>query len=451
MILPPTSMQRLTGFGQALAGDCYVVHPKHPEDLMAAFELARRSGRQLALRGAGKSYGDANFAAEALVADLSRMNRILQWDAWTGLVHAEGGATLEDIWRITLPDGWWLPVVSGTTKVTLGGALAMNIHGKNAFAAGTLGEHIDSITVATPSGMITLGPTDPDFANVISSAGLLGAIVSATLRMKRVQTGGVRVEAVSCANWSEQFAAFEEDAEYKVSWVDGFSAGRGLFHRAWHADEDEFSQELPTKILGLLPKNQVWRILRILNHRSFMKGLNAAKHWAGRREHGKRNKQSLAAFNFLLDYVPDWEHSYLPGGLIQCQYFVPKDQSRVFERLFELQQRKGLETFLAVLKRHRPDHIPFLFGHSLDGYSLAMDFKVTEANRASLWELAETMMDEVVRAGGRTYFAKDATLTPSQLQASLGETTLARFREAKSRFDPAGILTSDLARRLNLG
>jgi decaprenylphospho-beta-D-ribofuranose 2-oxidase len=153
------------------------------------------------LRGAGRSYGDASTGSECLVLDNARMNRILSWDPATGIIEAECGATIEDLWRLVLEDGWWPPVVSGTMYPTLGGALAMNIHGKNNFCAGTLGEHVLEMEVLTAAGEVRrLSPADPLFANIISSAGLLAMITKVKLQMKRVRSGDLR----ECCRWRQR-------------------------------------------------------------------------------------------------------------------------------------------------------------------------------------------------------------------------------------------------------
>lgn len=446
----------------ALASDGYVFQPTNAEEIRQVFAMAKAAGRQVTLRGAARSYGDAAIGAECVVIDLSKFNRITAFDPKTGEIEAEPGVTLEDIWHFTLPQGWWLPVVSGTTKTSLGGALAMNIHGKNNFQRGTLGEHVKELQVQLTSGETkTLTPKDELFYAVISGAGLLGVFTQIRLQMKPVSSGDIRVEAVSCSNWDEQVAAierFEGKAEYVVSWIDcfpsGSSAGRGILHAAWHEENDPATlllehQQLPEKILHFFPKSSVWRILKIFNNRFAMRFVNAAKHYSGKWiEHGKTHRQSLAAYNFLLDYVPGWEKSYLPGGLIQCQYFVPKENARaVFARLVEMQQEAKLESFLAVMKRHRPDR--FLLSHAVDGYSLALDFKVTEANRERLWDLARRMNDYALEHGVRFYFAKDSTLTAEQAARFLGP-ALEQFRNYKQIYDPDYLLTSDLDKRLSL-
>lgn len=461
--LEPSRIARLSGFGMNGSADGYVYRPTSVEEVVEVLRVAREVGRKVVLRGSGLSYGDAAILPEAIVLDISQMRRILAFDPETGLLDAEAGATIEDLWRTCLPQGWWPPVVSGTMFPTLAGALSMNIHGKNAFKAGPIGEHVREVDVVTGDGrLVTLGEGDPRLRGVIGSAGLLGCIVRVKLQMKRVASGDLRVLAISARNWDEQFEAFERftpEADYVVSWIDAFargtSEGRGQLHVAWHKEGNPSTlqashQDLPPRILGVLPKSQVWRLLKPLNNRVGMRALNAAKHLGGRLVgNGKEVRQSLIAFSFLLDYVPDWRKAYLPGGFIQYQSFVPKESARrVFSEQLRLQQESGLESFLVVMKRHRQDR--FLLSHGVDGYSLALDFKLTESNRARVWDLAHRMNDLVLEAGGRFYFAKDSTLRPEDAVRYLGDETIQRLRDAKREWDPDAVLSSALTERLGL-
>ena len=418
----------------------------------------------MALRGSGRSYGDANVGSEGIVLDLTRMNRIIAWDPVTGVIDAQAGVTIEDLWRYCLEDGWWPPVVTGTMYPTLGGALGMNVHGKNNFCAGTLGEHVLEFEVWTPGeGIRVLDPADLEFYAFISSAGLLGVITRIRLQMKKVVNGSVKVWAESPPNWDGQFALFEKYescSDYMVSWIDCFAtgskAGRGQFHAAWYEHfEDRQSlradkQDLPSLIMGFFPKATMWRFLKLFCNRFGMRMINAAKQFAGEKlGNGKMHPQSLVAFSFLLDYVPDWRRAYEPDGFIQYQSFVPKEHAkRVFAAQVELQQSSGLESYLGVLKRHRPDN--FLFSHAVDGYSMAMDFKVTQSSWPRLLEMAHRMNDLVLEAGGRFYFAKDSTLRPSDLEAYMGAEKLATYRSLKAKYDPESLLQTDLSRRLGL-
>ena len=461
-MLPLDHIRRLSGFGQTEFRDAYVFRPENVQEVQGVLDLARKSGRQVVLRGSGRSYGDAAVGAECIALDIRGMSRILSWDPSTGIIEVESGVTLEQIWKYCLPDGWWLPVVSGTMAPTIAGALAANIHGKNNFLAGCLGEHVLEIDIQPPNSELqTLTPNDDLFYAVVGSFGLLAPIVRAKLQMKEVTSGMLGVQPVSCPSWEAQFTSFEhyevKDADYMVSWVDcfakGTAQGRGIFHSAAHLQGDDHyaldarSQDLPAKVMGMIPKNKVWRFLKLLNNRPAMRMVNTAKYLAGRRE--KPSNQSLAAYSFLLDYVPDWELAYQPGGFIQYQSFIPKERARaVFRQQIEMQQVEKLEAFLGVMKRHRTDR--FLLSHGVDGYSLALDFKVTESNRTRLWALCHRMNDLVLEAGGRFYFAKDSTLRPEDARAFLGQEVISAFRSYKAQLDPENLLTSELARRLKL-
>lgn len=462
-MLPRESIREVTGFGMAARADGYLFQPTTLDGIREVLDVARAKGRKVVLRGAGLSYGDAAILPEGVILDLTRMRRFLSWDSGTGIADCEPGVTIEDLWRTGLPNGWWPPVVSGTMYPTLGGALGMNIHGKNNFRVGTLGNHILEIDVLFPNGDLrTLAAPHPLFHAVVSSAGLLGIITRIKIQLKRVASGNLRVYAQSVPNWDAQLEAFErraESADYMVSWIDAFakgsSSGRGLFHAAWHDTDPnlesllEMSQDLPDKMFGVLPKSQLWRLLKPLNNRIGMRLLNAAKHYSAMLVgNDKMHRQTLVAFSFLLDYAPDWRNAYLPSGFIQYQSFIPREHAKhVFSNQVRMSQEARLEPYLGVLKKHVPD--PFLVSHGVDGYSLALDYKVTERTWPTLQGLCHRMNDLVLESGGRFYLAKDLTMRPSDAVAFLGSSLL-KLRTLKSELDPEGLLDSSIARRLQL-
>jgi hypothetical protein len=261
------------------------------------------------------------------------------------------------------------------------------------------------------------------------------------------------------------FDVFEQRldvADYLVGWIDGFAGGadlgRGQIHQANYLQPGEDSvpaqtlrvenQELPDTILGVMPKSILWRFMRPFANNVGVRGINLAKFMASRvLDRGNTFQQSHAAFAFLLDYVPNWRRSYGPGGLIQYQSFIPAEHARsVFERQLQLAQAAGLPPYLAVFKRHRKDR--FLMSHAVDGYSLAMDFKITDSNRAAVWDLAHRLDELVLEAGGRFYFAKDSTLERPSVERYLGTDTVEKFKRLKSECDPENLLQSNLYRRL---
>jgi FAD/FMN-containing dehydrogenase len=291
---------------------------------------------------------------------------------------------------------------------------------------------------------------------------MLGAFTSLTLKMKRVHSGLLDVAALPVRTLDEMFDTVESrlgEADYLVGWMDTFARGealgRGLVHQANYVHDDRnaaqtlrvVNQELPPTIMGVLPKSLVWALMRPFTNPPGVRLVNVAKYRSSAVQGRHRFRQSHAAFAFLLDYVPDWKRAYGPGGLIQYQSFLPAATARaVYREILERSHRAGLTPFLGVFKRHRVD--PFLMTHAVDGYSLALDFKVTARNRRRLWEHAAELTRVVLDGGGRFYFAKDSTLTASQLEAYRAEERVQRFLELKRTLDPEALLQTDLWRRL---
>jgi decaprenylphospho-beta-D-ribofuranose 2-oxidase len=181
---------RVAGYGMTQAADAYVYRPTCVEEIKNIFDEARTAGRKVTLRGAGRSYGDGNIGSETLLIDITRMNRMLSWDASTGIIDCQSGVTIENLWRFCLEDGYWPPVVTGTMYPTLGGALGVNVHGKNNYCQGTMGEHVIDMDVLFPNGELkTLTKDDELFYAVISSAGLLGVITRVKLQMHHIASG----------------------------------------------------------------------------------------------------------------------------------------------------------------------------------------------------------------------------------------------------------------------
>lgn len=465
-LIPLDHLAPLDNFGHSIQTLAYLFRPTRVEDLADLFQRAARAGLTIALRGAGRSYGDAALNAGQVVLDLRRMNRILDWNPETGVIRVEPGVTLQQLWQYTLEDGWWPPVVSGTMAPTLGGALAMNIHGKNNWHAGTLGEHVLEFTALLPTGETVTCRPDHNadlFYSLIGGAGLLGVFTSITLQLKRLQSGNVRVHAWATPNLKTMLAdldTFKAEHNYIVGWVDTtHPAGRGQIHGADYltAEADPHPartlrvdyQILPDTFFGLLPKSSLWLLMQFLMNNPGAAFTNTAKYLlSATLEHRQQYVQSLVAFNFLLDYVPNWERAYGRHGLIQYQTFVPLATAPdAYLAMLRLTQKRGRPAYLGVTKRHRPDQ--FLLTHAVNGYSFALDFKVTGGRgRAQLQSLANELNQIALQAGGRFYFAKDSTLTPEAAGRYLGAETLGQLRALKQRCDPNELLQTDLYRRL---
>ncbi len=461
-------LSQLHGFGRATRRAAYVYRPTSVEEVARLLEQAAERGFTVGLHGSARSYGDAPLNSGHVVLDLRRMNRLLDYDPESGVVTVQPGVTVRQLWEYVLEDGWWPAVVPGTSVPTIGGCLGMNVHGKNNWKEGTFGEHVLRFTALLPTGEeVTCSPQQNAdlFHAIISGIGVLGVITSVTLQLKRVYSGELWVEAWAASNLAEhlqQVDAHKEDSDYIVGWLDTTARrnalGRGQLHRARYLTPEEDPhphrtlsveyQTLPDTFFGLIPSSIMWRLMAPWMHNPGVWMVNTAKYLlSATLSNHRRYRQPHAAFHFLLDYIPNWRMAYGREGLIQYQCFIPKETAYdAFADILRLTQRRGLPSYLGVVKRHRPDG--FLFTHAVDGFSLALDFKVTRRNRARLQSLADDLNHIVLQAGGRFYFAKDSTLTPDVVAAYLGEETLARFRDLKTRCDPAGVLENDLYRRL---
>jgi decaprenylphospho-beta-D-ribofuranose 2-oxidase len=467
--LPAENLFKLENFGHSISGPTYVFRPTHVEQIAGIFKQARKHGFTIGLRGAGRSYGDAAMNNGEVVLDLQRMNRVLDWNPQTGVIKMEPGVTIEQLWRYTLEDGWLSPVNPGTMKPTIGGCLGANVHGKNNWRQGTIGDHVIEFEALLPNGhTVTCSPRKNKdlFYSMISGMGMLGVFTSITYQMHRIYSGLFNVYAWAEPNIERVVAAADENKEndYIVGWVDctarGRGLGRGQMHLANYLKEGEDlnpaqtlsldNQDLPANIMGLVPRSVVPLFMGIgLSVNMGARLGNWGKYLASRTlSHKKSYQQSFVEFNFLLDYVPDWEYAYGKGGLIQYQTFVPySNAAGVFRELLTYSNRTGIPSYLGVLKRHKPDN--FLFSHAVDGVSLAMDIKVpaNKCRLAKLRKMTNRMNQIVLEGGGRFYFAKDSTLTSDVVQSYLGEDAINQFKKLKQKCDPDYILQTDLYRR----
>ncbi len=452
---------QLENFGHSLKTPSYLIQPKTADEIHEAFLLAKKQGLTVTARGAGRSYNDASLNGGGIVLDLTGMNQILEWEPATGVVRCEPGVTLSQLWQKVLPDGWWPPVVSGTMTTTLGGCLGANIHGKNNYRVGPIGEHVVEFTAILPTGaQVTCTPKKNSdlFYAIISGLGMLGIIVSITMQMKKMESGLLEVHASPTRTLKEQLQSLEDGApnyDYIVGWLDMITIGHGQIHAAnyLHGSEDPDPQKtmqlsyqnLPSRLFGVMPKSWLHYFMTPFINNFGAWGVNTAKYITSLRRHTFR--ESHAAFHFLLDYIPLWELSYGRGGLIEYQSFLPKETAlQAWTEILDLAKKQGLPSFLGVTKRHRPDR--FLLTHAVDGFSLAMDFKVTNGNRARLATMLQEFDKIVLANGGRFYFAKNSETSAETVRTFFGEETLMKFRKLKKRCDPDGLLESDLYRRI---
>jgi FAD/FMN-containing dehydrogenase len=418
-----SDQELVSGFGLYNFSVSTVHRPRTVEELQETVHDLRRSGKKFVCRGAGRSYGPIATNPGGDVVDFSQLNSRVDLDPATGVIRAQAGALIADLWRAGVPKGFWPAVVPGTMFVSMGGAVSANIHGKNHYKRGSFAEHLESITVLDSGGRLDrISKEDPRLHDFVAAYGEGGPIVEIELKLKKIETGYFDVEGFTLPNLKETLEAFEagkETWEYQVAWIDcyasGSNLGRSAVHLANHTPPGETpagkgldldTQEMPGKIAGIVPKGLLAEVLGFFTFDMGMHAVNVGKFWSGRLLGHTKYRQPLVHFNFLLDSIPDWRRAYRPLGFIQYQIFVPKEPAlRVLSEAILLQHRFGAISYLGVLKRHRADR--FRNAYTPEGYSLALDFPVTRQNGSALIHLCRTLDSLVAEAGGKVYRAKD--------------------------------------------
>jgi decaprenylphospho-beta-D-ribofuranose 2-oxidase len=412
-------------------------------------------------RGAGRSYGDAAQNDGGEVLEMTAMDRILSIDPERGLVTAEAGATIAQLMAGLASHSLMLPVVPGTRYVTLAGAIASDIHGKNHHQDGGLARYVTALTLCTPSGAcLDVSPTvNPElFYATLGGMGLTGVVVRATLRTEPLAAPWVSADIDRSDDFEGTLAlmAGEERHRYSVAWLDLLAddahVGRAVLSRAdpwleavpaptrarWRIREAYPDTLLRSPVLEV-PSGFPAALLRPEALRAF----NALR-WRAAPRRERERPVALAPYFFPLDGLGEWNRLYGAAGLIQYQFVVPLGREAELVRCVTLLRKRRHPVYLAVLKR-----LGAAFGgplsFPLEGWTLAVDIPAAASGLgATLDEL-----DEVVAGcGGRVYLTKDARLRPDVMNAMYP--TLDRFHAQRAEIDPNGVLRSDLARRLGL-
>lgn len=445
MAVPPgtsptatTTMSSTTSWGRVSRAASHVREPAYLDELRAAFEAG--GGSALA-HGLGRSYGDVCLNGGGHLLRTGRLDRVIAADWAGGVVRAEAGLTIGGLLALCVPRGWFVPVTPGTKFVTLGGAVANDVHGKNHHGAGTFGCHVRALgLLRSDGGIVEIGPDRRPhlFAATVGGLGLTGMIVWVELQLLAVRTSEFETETLRLRDLDGFFRTAEEslDWPYTVAWVDclatGRSLGRGLFNRARHAADGPLLPHA-TRARAKVPLDAPSALLGPTTVRLF----NAAYS----RQPAGRGVRRVAYDKFLypLDGITDWNRLYGGNGFFQHQSVVPSAAAaRTLARLLELTSSEGQGSFLVVLKMFGPRASPGILSFPQEGATFALDLP----NRGAVTRrLLDRMGELVLEAGGRLYPAKDATMSGRQFRAGFP-----RWREVESYRDPA--ISSDFWRRV---
>lgn len=458
----------LHGWGRTAASVADVRAVRHTEDVQDAIAEAGKDrssaqargliargliSRGLIARGLGRSYGDAAQNAGGLVLDMTGLTRFHDIDIAAAEVTVDAGVSLDTLMRTLLPMGLWVPVLPGTRQVTVGGAIAADVHGKNHHVSGSFGNHVRALTLVTADGTAQdLTPDDDLFWATVGGMGLTGVVTTARIALSRVETAYFLVDTDRTANIDElmeRLASGDEKYPYSVAWFDSIATGARLGRAVLTRGRSARRDELPAKLQGrpldfdapslgrvpdVFPSGLVNRLSgRAFNELWFRKAPS----------HRVAEPQNITSFFHPLDIVADWNRVYGPHGFVQYQFVVPFGQEAVFRACAERIAASGHVSCLNVLKRFGAGN-QGLLSFPTAGWTLAVDLPV----RPGLEGLLATLDALVLGAGGRIYLAKDSRLSAGHLEQMYPR--LERFRAIRCEVDPDGLFTSDLARRLDL-
>ena len=444
-------VQKLSGWGRFPVEACRLYAPRDEADV-ASLLGSRRDPCYIA-RGLGRSYGDAALNRDAATVSLLEFDRIFSLDSETGVLDCQAGVSLDDIVRYTLPRGFFLHVTPGTRFVTVGGAIAADVHGKNHHRAGSFSNFVVGLEMLTPGGeRVACSPERvPEiFWATVGGMGLTGFITRARIRLLAVGSAYVRVRFEKANNLAEALGLLDEgdrQYEYSVAWVDciarGARLGRAVVMLGQHAAAAEVPKvvrdplALPRRALDV-PFAPPITPLRPLTVRAFNALYFASKPAASER------LVDLDRFFYPLDSIRNWNRLYGQQGFVQYQVVVPHTEAQdAFTNILRRIRESGRAAFIGVLKRFGEASRGVL-SFCMAGATLALDIAVDRHLPAFLRELDALTLD----CGGRIYLAKDATLGAENFARSYPR--LDEFRAVKQQLDPRGLVSSSLARRLKI-
>ena len=441
------SREVLTGWGRTISSVADVVVPETESEI----ETHLATAAHVAIRGLGRSYGDAAQLGGGVVISNRALSGLTNIHHNSHEISVGAGVTFDELLSASIPQGFFVPVTPGTRHVTIGGALAADVHGKNHHLDGSIARHIVSYRLVTPSGVKVLSEhsTPELFWSTMGAMGLTGVISEVTMRMLPIETDQMVVDTDKFDDLDSLMNAMTEgDGRYRysVAWVDcmsrGRSHGRGILTRGDHArasDVESVTLGAPKASRISIPNAVPMGLVNSLSVTAFN------EMWFRKSpRHRDHELHSIPSFFHPLDGVEGWNHLYGRRGFVQYQFVVPDESADTIVRAIKFLAESRVPSLIGVLKRFGdPTDSPLSF--PMRGWTLALDFPI---GPTELPDVLRALDHLVVDAGGRVYLAKDARVDADMIPRMYPR--LDEFRRLKASIDPRGVLTSDLARRLDI-
>lgn len=434
-----TTAKMISGWGGYPTQNAQVISPLS----LSSYKDFLQHHSSLIARGMGRSYGDS--ANATTVIETTYSDHFITFDPATGLLTIEAGVMLRDILKITVKHGWFLPVTPGTSFVTVGGAIACDVHGKNHHISGTFGQHVVSITMLLGTGEVVT--TSPEqladlFHATCGGMGLTGVILTATIQLMSIKSTFINQKTIKTQSLEEACDAFEANskAPYCVAWIDclttGQHLGRSVLMMGEHADNGGLNLTIKDPIS--IPIHTPAALL----HSRIMRTFNTA-YWA-KASNNKNRTIPLLPYFYPLDAIGSWNKLYGKAGFLQYQFVLPKiDGVANMRKILTQIAHFGAGSFLAVLKQFGPAN-QNLLTFPIEGYTLALDFKMSP----SVIDLLHRLDNMVADMGGRVYLTKDAVM-----QEASFKTTYPKWRDfeaVRQKYGAIGKFASAQSIRLGL-
>ncbi len=446
------NLKSISGWGKNKFVRVEIVKPKTINEIKHI--IINSKPESIIARGKGKSYGDAAQIKDGKVLKLNNFKRIFP-NFENKEVTAQAGATLEEILEIIIPKGFFLPVTPGTKKITLGGAIAADVHGKNHYQDGSFGNHIKEIKIINGIGKeIILSPnkknsseTNKQFWATVGGMGLTGIILEATFSIIPIETSFIQEKTTRYNNLEDLIKDMiknENKYKYSVAWIDSMNRNlRGVVNYGNHIKANRIKKESklsfnPKAIISIpniILINLMNRLLiKIINEFLFLKSPKAST----------LRIKTINNFFYPLDAIEQWNNVYGKNGFIQYQIVIPEEHTLIIRKILDELKKVKASSFLPVLKRFGPANESYL-SFPLSGWTLSIDLP---AHNNRIENVLQKLDKEIADIGGKIYLAKDSRQSSYIFKKTYK--SIEDWKEQKQILDPRNIFTSDIAMRLKL-
>lgn len=408
--MKPNFIQKVTNWGNFPV----VEKEMRSDDSLRKIKEFVKNNNEIIARGNGRCYGDASLSEH--IFSTKKLNKFISFDRLNGVLECEAGVLLSDILEVTVPQGYFLFVTPGTKFITVGGAIASDVHGKNHHAEGCFSDYVLEFSLLNENGdVLNCSRTEnaDKFWATVGGMGLTGIILSAKIKLKNIESAYIRQESIKAENLDEIFKLFDESESwtYNVAWIDCLQTGKNIGRSILMRGEHAFRHELPKKFSEnpLRLKNK-WKPTVPFYFPDFVLNSLTVKlfNWAyygKQRSKEVKNFIDYETFFYPLDVVNDWNKIYGKSGFIQYQMVIPKENGKAgMKKILETIAKSGNGSFLAVLKLFGKSNPEAYNSFPIEGYTLALDFKVN----SKLKKLVAKLDEIVEEFGGRIYLTKDS-------------------------------------------